>query len=880
MARQCPKPKRKRDATWFREKVFLVKAQGNVKVLNEEELEFLADPGIAEGPVTQSVITHIAAYQADDLDAYDSDCDEISTAKAVLMANLSSYGSNVLSEKAQRIRPMLYDGNVIAKETNVISIADSEETLMLEEESRSKMLLKQSDPLVLEKKVNIKPVNYAVLNQLSEDFGKRFVPQQELFAEQAFWFQMSNHSTNSFDASPVKVDVPSELPKGLLCGRLGHNLFSVGQFYDSDLEVAFKKHTCFIRNLKGVDLLSRSQGTNLYSLSIGDMMMSSLICLLSKATKTKSWLWHQRLSHLNFGALNHLAENGLVRGLPRLKFEKDHLCSACAMGKSKKQSHKPKSEDTNQEKLYLLHMDLCGHMRVTSVNGKKYILVIVDDYSRFIWLHEITHATPSSGLIPNPPSSAPFVPPSRHQWDLVFQPVFDELYSPPASVASLVPVEEAPAPVESTGLPSSTTVDQDAPSPSTSQTTPQSQSQSILLSAKEESHNLEARLVARGYGQEEGIDFKESFAPVARQEVIRIFLAFAAHMNMIVYQMDVGTTFLNGILREEVYDSAIALTAFADADHTGCQDTRRSTSGMFVDADHADCQDTKRSTSRSIQMLGGRLVIWSSNRQKSAAICSMEAEYIALSGCCAQVPSAERVKISSTNIRLETTLPQKEEIFQVVIDIIKNSTCFKAFTISVDVLKIFLQQFWYTIKKAQNTNSYEFLLANKKCVVNADVFRTILDICPRVEGVNFTDVSDDDTALDFSLNLDIKEYGLPIPKEMLTDAIKCSKSYQMSIKYSTHQIHPKKSRGKGCLGKKATNTPVEEVEVYKESKPEPKTAKKRATSKRKVKKKVTLSAKDNIISDDLNAALELAKSISITTRKFHQINTMYNSSMV
>ncbi|GJS29069.1 reverse transcriptase domain-containing protein [Tanacetum coccineum] len=98
MARQCPKPKRKRDATWFRDKVLLVEAQGNGKVLNEEELEFLADPGIAEGPVTQSVITHNAAYQADDLDAYDSDCDEISTAKAVLMANLSSYGSDVLSE--------------------------------------------------------------------------------------------------------------------------------------------------------------------------------------------------------------------------------------------------------------------------------------------------------------------------------------------------------------------------------------------------------------------------------------------------------------------------------------------------------------------------------------------------------------------------------------------------------------------------------------------------------------------------------------------------------------------------------------------------------------------------------------------------------------
>nr|GFA49037.1 retrovirus-related Pol polyprotein from transposon TNT 1-94 [Tanacetum cinerariifolium] len=96
--------------------------------------------------------------------------------------------------------------------------------------------------------------------------------------------------------------------------------------------------------------------------------------------------WHRRLSHLNFGAINNLARHGLVRGLPKLKLEKDHLCSACAMGKSKKHSHKPKSEDTNQEKLYLLNMDLCGPMRVASVNGKKYTLVIMDDYSRFTWV--------------------------------------------------------------------------------------------------------------------------------------------------------------------------------------------------------------------------------------------------------------------------------------------------------------------------------------------------------------------------------------------------------------------------------------------------------------------------------------------------------------
>ncbi|GKA59844.1 retrovirus-related pol polyprotein from transposon TNT 1-94 [Tanacetum coccineum] len=411
---------------------------------------------------------------------------------------------------------------------------------------------------------------------------------------------------------------------------LGHNLFSVGQFCDSNLEVAFRQHTCFIRNLEGVDLLTGSQGNNLYTLSLRDMMASSPICLLSKASKTKSWLWHRRLSHLNFGAINHLARHGLVR-------------------------------------------DLYGPMRVASVNGKKYILVIIDDYSRFrvkclrskdeapdfiikflkmiqvrlkvpvrrirtdngtkfvnqtlreyyekvgishetsvacslqqngvversnrtlievartmliyakaplfLWteavatacytqnlsivrlrhgktpyellhdklldlsffhvfgalcyptndsdnlgklqpkadidfdeltamasehsssgpaLHEMTPATISSGLVPNPPPSTPFIPPSRSDWDLLFQPMFDELLTPPPSVDHPAPevialIDEvvAPVPVVSTGSPSSTTVDQDASSPSNSQTTPETQSPIIPNDVEEDNHDIE-----------------------------------------------------------------------------------------------------------------------------------------------------------------------------------------------------------------------------------------------------------------------------------------------------------------------------------------------------------------------------------------------------
>nr|GEY38739.1 hypothetical protein [Tanacetum cinerariifolium] len=499
---------------------------------------------------------------------------------------------------------------------------------------------------------------------------------------------------------------------------LGHNLFSVGQFYDSDLEVAFRQHTCFIRNLDGVDLLTGSQGSNLYTLSLQDMMVSSSICFLSKASKTKSWLWHHRLSHLNFGAINHLARKGLVRGLLKLKFEKDHLCSACAMGKSTKKTHKPKSEDTNQEKLYLLRMDLCGPMRVESVNGKKYILVRlkvtvcrirIDNGTEFVnqtlrdyyeevgishetsvarspqqngvverrnrtlikadrtmliyaqaplflsakavatacftqnrsiirlrhgktpyellhsklsdlsffhvfgalcyptndnenlgpALNEMTPGIISSGLVKKSSPSTSYVPPSRNDWDLLFQPMFDKLLNPPPSVVNQAPkvialIAEVIPPVhaDSTGSPSSTMVDQDVPSTSKSHTPIEIQSSVIPQDVgddnldmvvahmgndplfgvpipEEELNEFErlevwelvprpdqvmvitlkwiykvkldelggisknkARLVARGYRQEDRIDFEESFAP-----------------------MDVKTTFLNGDLREEVYVS-------------------------------------------------------------------------------------------------------------------------------------------------------------------------------------------------------------------------------------------------------------------------------------------------------------------------------------
>ncbi|GKA28882.1 retrovirus-related pol polyprotein from transposon TNT 1-94 [Tanacetum coccineum] len=219
-------------------------------------------------------------------------------------------------------------------------------------------------------------------------------------------------------------------------------------------------------------------------------------------------------------------------GLWRLSDWKHYNLSGllCGRGKSKKHSHKPKAEDFIQENLYLLHMDLYGPIRIQSINGKKYILVIVDNYSRFTWVKFLrskdevpefvikflkmiqvrlnatvrnirtdngtefvnqtlrgpgpqlmTPATLSSGLVPNPPSPTPYVPLTKKDWEILFQPMFDEYFSPLTSVASSVLAAVAPVPADSTSIPSLTSVDQDAPSLSTLQTS--KETQALVLSS-------------------------------------------------------------------------------------------------------------------------------------------------------------------------------------------------------------------------------------------------------------------------------------------------------------------------------------------------------------------------------------------------------------
>nr|GFA18325.1 integrase, catalytic region, zinc finger, CCHC-type, peptidase aspartic, catalytic [Tanacetum cinerariifolium] len=198
---------------------------------------------------------------------------------------------------------------------------------------------------------------------------------------------------------------------------LGHNLFSVGQFGDSDLEVAFRRDACFVRNLERVDLLKRARSTNLYTINLYEMASTSPICLIARALSTKSWLWHQRLSHLSFDTINDLARHDLVAGLPKFKYHKEHLCPSCEQGKSKRASHPPKPVPNSRQRLHLLHMDLCGPMRIASINEKR----------SKPGLQSMTSGQISSGLdLTYASSTITTQQPFEGELDLLFEAMYDD----------------------------------------------------------------------------------------------------------------------------------------------------------------------------------------------------------------------------------------------------------------------------------------------------------------------------------------------------------------------------------------------------------------------------------------------------------------------
>ncbi|GJV37480.1 retrovirus-related pol polyprotein from transposon TNT 1-94, partial [Tanacetum coccineum] len=268
---------------------------------------------------------------------------------------------------------------------------------------------------------------------------------------------------------------------------LRHNLFSIGQFCDSDLEVAFRKHSCYVRNEDGVDLLKGSRGLNLYTISDEDMIKSSPICLLSKASKNKSWLWYHRLNHFNFGPSMTLQER---------------ICTPSSTTIGIKIAILLQSFTSSSEvQAPVLHQGVAAG---PTIEDNPYAQAEDDPFVN-VFAPEPSSEESSSGDVTIQEETHEFD--QLQVWELI--PKLDRVMIIALKWIYKVKLDEY----------------------------------GDVLKNK-------ARLVAKGYRQEEGIDFEESFALFARIEAIRIFIANVVSKNITIYQMDVKTAFLNGKLNE------------------------------------------------------------------------------------------------------------------------------------------------------------------------------------------------------------------------------------------------------------------------------------------------------------------------------------------
>nr|GEX92395.1 integrase, catalytic region, zinc finger, CCHC-type, peptidase aspartic, catalytic [Tanacetum cinerariifolium] len=415
--------------------------------------------------------------------------------------------------------------------------------------------------------------------------------------------------------------------------------------------------------------------------------LDSFVNQTLKASKTKSWLWHRRLSHLNFGAIYHLARQGLVReAVATACYTQNRFIVRLRHGKTPYELLHSKPPD-----LLFLHVfgALCYPTNNSESLGKLQPKADIGPA-----LHEMTPVTISLGLVPKPTSSTPFVPLSRNDWDLLFQPLFDELLTPPPSVdppapkvIALIAKVVSPEPAVSTGLPFSTTVDQDAPSPSKSQTTLETQPPVIPNDVEEDNHDIEVAHMGNdsffgmpipevAFDQSSSTDSIHTIVhpdhqisehnskwtkdhPLeniidaliqscwikAMQEKLNEFERLK-EWELVPPPDKVMVITLKWINKSKYALESLKKYGFKSCDPVDTPMVEKSKLDddkegkavdllhyqAFADADHAGCQDTGRSTSGSLQFLGDRLISWSSKRQKSVAISSTEAEYIALSG--------------------------------------------------------------------------------------------------------------------------------------------------------------------------------------------------------------------------------------------------------
>nr|GEY56090.1 retrovirus-related Pol polyprotein from transposon TNT 1-94 [Tanacetum cinerariifolium] len=761
------------------------------------------------------------------------------------------YQNHFYFKQAQKKQQSLYDGKVLLEKHDPPVVHDSEETLQLPQEKlqntiyENAMLRAHVFNKVSDQKdnkcgmsANTKFAKQSIVGNLPKviqiclwcvdsDCSKHMTRNLKLLINFVWKFMGTVCFENDHVAAILDF---GDLQWGnILITRvyfiegLAQNLFSVGQFCDSDLKVAFKRNACFVKNLEGVDLLKGDHSTNLYTINLHDMAFTSPICLMARASSTKSWLWHQRLSHLNFDTINDLAKNDLVSGLPKFKYHTEHLCPLCEQGKAKEHLiHLNQFQILGREfknQVLKEYFDSVGishqvsSVRTTQQNGvvqrKNRTLVeaartmlIFSRAPLFLWAEAIANAcfTQNLSIIHRRFDETPYELINERKPDISFLHVFEALCYPkndhedignsgldltyaPSTITTQQPTEgeldllfEAMYDDYIGGQPSAalrtvpaTQAHQDVDELRTQQQHAQQQENQVHLKSETVAENVpnamnplrsdgdmcmytltvstielknvkeamtnpawiesmqeelfqfkrldvwvlvpvpdnispltlkwlfknkhdeeqtfirnKSRLVVRGYRQEEGIDFEESFALVARMEAIRIFLAYVAHKSFSVFQMDVKIAFLHGSLKEDVY--VYQPEGFIDADHPShVYKLKKALYGLkqaprawydelltfvlhnhffkgtidptlfircfdnnilvdfgfeltgFSDADYAGCKDTFKSTFGGAQFLGEKLVSWSSKKQDCTALSTAKAEYVSLSTLCAQV---------------------------------------------------------------------------------------------------------------------------------------------------------------------------------------------------------------------------------------------------
>nr|GEW60070.1 retrovirus-related Pol polyprotein from transposon TNT 1-94 [Tanacetum cinerariifolium] len=640
MSKQCTKPTRKRDESWFKDKVLLVQAQANRQILHEEELAFLADPGIVEALTTQNVITHNAAYQADDMDAYDSDCDEINTAKIALMVNLSHYGSDDLTEVHnqdnvthnvinQIMQAMLLSEQYIVNqsETEITSnsniIPYSQYNSLNSEEPNLSIRPTQVEvpkelPKSQEKDIVIKKLK-EIIKSLSGNMKEEKI-KHELKEIKTINIELDHRVTKLIPDNQDRSSLTNFVNKFLGTVKFGndyvekimgygdyqirnvtiskvyfieglrHNLFSVRQFCDSDLEVGISHETSVARSPQQNCVVERQ--------AVATACYTNRSIVRLRHGKTPYELLHGKLSDISFlyvfGALCH-PTNG-IENLGKLQPKADIAPAVItpiaeviapepaestgspssttvdqeAPSPSKSQTT-PKTqppvipndveEDNHDIKVAHIGNDLLFGMPIPEVASHQssstnsiHTIVYLDHQisqhnSNWTKDHPLENII---GQLARPVSTRlqlhkqalfyyydaflTYVEPKTYE-DALTQSCWIEAMQEELNEFERLEVWEL------------------VPRPDKVMVITLKWIYKVKLDKLGGILKNKACIVAHRYCQEEGIEFEKSFAPVARLEAIRIFLAFFAHKNMVAYQMDVKTAFLNGNLREEVYVS-------------------------------------------------------------------------------------------------------------------------------------------------------------------------------------------------------------------------------------------------------------------------------------------------------------------------------------